>query len=198
VIEFLCPNNHRIRCPDDQAGNAAKCPKCGVKFVIPSNGNSDSEATDPANKQVLEDELLNSMSDSHLADSRVALDAPRMREPEESSGVVIQPLKPSSSIKTSAATSARLTGSASATCSMAKLFATLWAEKPKDAILELIMRNGEVYKPDMYSRKMSLQQQGVFALKEMDGSFTLTAVSWDALSHIQIRKLRSLPSDFEK
>jgi len=35
VIEFLCPNGHKIHCPDEQAGRAAKCPRCGVKFRIP-------------------------------------------------------------------------------------------------------------------------------------------------------------------
>jgi DNA-directed RNA polymerase subunit RPC12/RpoP len=36
VIDFLCPNGHRIRCPAEQAGQAAKCPRCGVKFRVPS------------------------------------------------------------------------------------------------------------------------------------------------------------------
>jgi len=35
MIEFLCPNGHRIHCPEEQAGRAAKCPRCGVKFRIP-------------------------------------------------------------------------------------------------------------------------------------------------------------------
>jgi len=35
VIEFLCPNNHKIRCSEEQAGKPAKCPRCGVKFLIP-------------------------------------------------------------------------------------------------------------------------------------------------------------------
>jgi DNA-directed RNA polymerase subunit RPC12/RpoP len=35
VIDFLCPNGHRIHCPNEQAGRAAKCPRCGVKFIIP-------------------------------------------------------------------------------------------------------------------------------------------------------------------
>lgn len=35
VIRFLCPNGHKIHCPDDQAGRAAKCPSCGVRFRIP-------------------------------------------------------------------------------------------------------------------------------------------------------------------
>lgn len=36
MIEFLCPNGHRIRCPAERAGKPAKCPKCGVKFLIPT------------------------------------------------------------------------------------------------------------------------------------------------------------------
>ena len=35
VIDFLCPNGHRIHCPEERAGQAAKCPKCGVKFRVP-------------------------------------------------------------------------------------------------------------------------------------------------------------------
>lgn len=34
-IRFLCPNGHKIQCPDEQAGKAAKCPRCGVKFRVP-------------------------------------------------------------------------------------------------------------------------------------------------------------------
>lgn len=36
TIEFLCPNGHRIRCPDERAGAAARCPRCGVKFRVPT------------------------------------------------------------------------------------------------------------------------------------------------------------------
>lgn len=36
AIEFLCPNGHRIRCGEDRAGKPAKCPKCNVKFLIPT------------------------------------------------------------------------------------------------------------------------------------------------------------------
>lgn len=35
VIEFLCPNGHRISCPEEQVGQAAKCPRCAVRFRIP-------------------------------------------------------------------------------------------------------------------------------------------------------------------
>jgi len=35
MLEFLCPNGHKIRCPAEQAGRAARCPQCGVGFRIP-------------------------------------------------------------------------------------------------------------------------------------------------------------------
>jgi len=35
LLEFLCPNGHKINCPTEQAGKAAKCPRCGVRFRIP-------------------------------------------------------------------------------------------------------------------------------------------------------------------
>lgn len=36
MIEFLCPEGHKIRCPKERAGRPAKCPKCGVGFRIPT------------------------------------------------------------------------------------------------------------------------------------------------------------------
>jgi len=36
AIEFRCPQNHRLSCPEDRAGTIGKCPKCGSTFVVPS------------------------------------------------------------------------------------------------------------------------------------------------------------------
>ncbi len=33
-IEAFCPNGHRILCPDDSLGRAARCPKCATPFRI--------------------------------------------------------------------------------------------------------------------------------------------------------------------
>jgi len=35
-IQFLCPSGHKIQCDSQRAGLAAKCPKCGEKFRIPT------------------------------------------------------------------------------------------------------------------------------------------------------------------
>lgn len=37
-ITILCPNGHKLTCPDSLAGKAGKCPHCGQKFRIPEPG----------------------------------------------------------------------------------------------------------------------------------------------------------------
>lgn len=46
MIEFLCPNGHKIRCPEERAGLPAKCPKCGVKFRVPDLSLDESSTAD--------------------------------------------------------------------------------------------------------------------------------------------------------
>ncbi len=52
VIEFLCPKGHKIRCRDERAGQAARCPKCGVKFIIP-DATPENQSPDPASGSTL-------------------------------------------------------------------------------------------------------------------------------------------------
>ena len=35
AISFRCPNGHKLTCPDQRAGQAGKCPKCGSVFHVP-------------------------------------------------------------------------------------------------------------------------------------------------------------------
>ncbi len=69
MIEFLCPNGHRIRCPDNQAGRAAKCPKCQVRFRVPdpSVTNRPSEAVPPGTATTESEPIL--PSDARSDDS---------------------------------------------------------------------------------------------------------------------------------
>lgn len=46
-ISFTCPNGHRVSCPDDQAGRAGKCPRCGAVIRIPQPGTAVSVAAAP-------------------------------------------------------------------------------------------------------------------------------------------------------
>jgi hypothetical protein len=151
-----------------------------VKFLIPSNG---------ASEKVAVDQGVSSAQGANMADSHISLGTLEGTSTGESSKAIFQPAKTASSLS-------KLSGVMSMTPSMARLFAKIWSDKPKDAMLEIILRNGEVYKPDLFSKKLSQQQQGVFAVKEMDGTYTIIIVAWDALSHVQIRKMRELPDEF--
>lgn len=42
MLEFLCPNGHHLRCDTKQVGRAAKCPRCGVRFLVPSPADDES------------------------------------------------------------------------------------------------------------------------------------------------------------
>ena len=45
TISLLCPNGHRLICPDQQAGKRGKCPQCGATFRVPDvSGSSPSNA----------------------------------------------------------------------------------------------------------------------------------------------------------
>jgi hypothetical protein len=46
VIEFLCPNGHKIRCQADQAGRPAKCLRCGVRFRVPDPADLEASRSD--------------------------------------------------------------------------------------------------------------------------------------------------------
>ncbi len=60
MIEFLCPNGHKIHCPQQQAGRAAKCPRCGVKFRIPDPSELAEHVGGDADSDVLRPELTDS------------------------------------------------------------------------------------------------------------------------------------------
>lgn len=36
TIEFICPNGHQLSAPENMAGKAGKCPRCGTRFLIPT------------------------------------------------------------------------------------------------------------------------------------------------------------------
>ena len=59
-MEFLCPNGHKIHCPDEQAGRAAKCPRCGVKFRIPHPSEEDAPGTAADGPEVFRPQLSDS------------------------------------------------------------------------------------------------------------------------------------------
>ena len=76
VIRFFCPNGHRIHCSDSQAGRAARCPSCGVKFRIPHPSDEAGQAFDESDSTVAQPQ----MSDSRLFSTGGGRQAPVREE----------------------------------------------------------------------------------------------------------------------
>ena len=70
MIEFLCPNGHRIRCQAEQAGRAAKCPRCGVKFRVPKSTDLEVSEVAGSDSKILRPEFVDSTGSSQKASRR--------------------------------------------------------------------------------------------------------------------------------
>jgi DNA-directed RNA polymerase subunit RPC12/RpoP len=256
VIEFLCPNGHRIRCQPEQAGRAAKCPRCGVKFRVPQPtdedvkeaGSSDSKfprpefidstgssrklpATGGATPSLAEIEFL--CPNGHRLHGAVTLQGrpgacpecgSRFRIPtyeeisaeEELAHEInlghVDGREGSDAGKRAAAETQRslptdlgpITTEATSTTvgsttahGMAALVARLWATRPAGATLDLRLRDGETIIPQQFLKRQSDEnQQGIFVVKEADGSLSIVAVAWDAVARAAVRGLGELPADW--
>ncbi|MGA2032588.1 MAG: hypothetical protein ABSG68_10045 [Thermoguttaceae bacterium] len=76
VIEFLCPNGHRIHCGEEKGGRAAKCPRCGIAFRIPFPAEVELSETLPATGANSSLELADSAISRSAAQEPPAIEPP--------------------------------------------------------------------------------------------------------------------------
>ena len=55
--------------------------------------------------------------------------------------------------------------------------------------------NGETLAPDRFARELSQHSHAVFAVKEPDGTHTLTAVAWESIVRVLVRGVKELPKE---
>lgn len=253
MIEFLCPNGHKIHCPAEQAGRAAKCPRCGVRFQIPEASELDANAIEgrasdsrseladvnvprpvpqPARPAAPQEEQIEFLCpNGHRLHGPASLQGrpgecpecgSRFRVPvydeevseeeeletdisvggvasQSGSGLVRKEAAPAPARAGSGSGSGLLptprpTGSATAH-PLAAIFARLWVEKARGGIVELHLSTGEKLVPDQFSRPLSQPTHGVFAVKEADGSLTVTVISWDSVQRLVVRGVKKMPQE---
>lgn len=258
VIEFLCPNGHRIRCQAEQAGRAAKCPHCGVKFRVPDAADLNIPETNNSDSNVSMPEF----TDSGFADNKIASvgggiqkepqieflcpnghrlfgpaslqgkpgecpecgsrfhiptydeDPDEEQTPEKVDVVKIDDIKTPKAAVTAEAESllaplaakaqtppfdspTTISSPGPAEQSIAALFTRLWNLRPKDAVVELRLRDGETIVPHQFLEKASRQyHNGVFVVKEADENLSLVIVAWDAVARATVRGLKEVPPEW--
>ena len=228
MIEFLCPNGHRIHCPEEQAGRAARCPRCGVKFRIPDAAEAQVARGAGADSDISRPQL----SDSGLGIGEVA-PAARAQEsqieflcpnghrlhgppslqgqpgecPECGSKFRVPNYDDVSDheevleeIQQEISLDASAGGGSALALPhpLAGLFAKLWAQKPSGAAVELHLGDGETLVPDRFAKALSRQNHGVFAVKEPGGTHTLTVVAWDSIVRVLVRGVKQLPREMRE
>jgi hypothetical protein len=169
-IVFLCPNGHRLHSSPDTVGRPGQCPHCQARFLIPSPDDLiDDEAGEAAGTEV----------------------------PSASFGVeaAVAPAEP----RPDAAPEPRLARAhevpaAAAPGDMASTFRQLWALKTQQsAVIELHLGDNKILVPESFANSWSSETHAVFADREANGAYRLTAVAWSSISRVVLRGLKSLP-----
>lgn len=76
----------------------------------------------------------------------------------------------------------------------AVLVAKLFGESEHGGVVELHLKSGQIVMPQLYDFNWSRGTHGVFASEnKSDNTITLTAVAWDSVEQVIVRKVRGLP-----
>ena len=168
-VVFLCPNGHRLHGPAEMVGRPGQCPHCKVRFLIPSPD------------EVPEDD--EEAVEAPLEEFAIQIDT-AAKEPSASAKSGLKPQTPAPSASAAAKDHPS-----------AALLGRLWAHKEQGASLEIHLGDGKVLVPDRYAAPAAHPGHALFAVREANGSHTVTAVAWEAIERIAVRQLQQLPKD---
>ncbi len=250
TIALLCPNGHKLLCPESQAGKRGKCPHCGAIFRVPDtagSGKLDSngaaaeaqasgpivvgaaksgpmpvvkspggsspkvEEAPPANPirhcddeaEIAEDEIAFLCPNGHHLCGSVELGGQPGECPDCGAKFLVPGPDDADESEEEPAQGAGSfafdfegngeAGSNEAEHSRGEFFERLWGYKARGATIELYLEGGSMLIPDGYAADLSKRAEGVFLVKESDGTFTVAVVAWDSITHMAVRGLEEVP-----
>ncbi len=179
VIEFLCPNGHKLSGPASLQGQPGQCPHCSSKFQIPSAEDFEEDDDDHG-----EDDSHDDAAPMELGlDSIVPADdfdagnegSWEVEDVDEAVLVLPEADHPSSHLHP-----------------MAEIFLLLW-EQRGDGVVEIRCKDGGVITPTDYSQQTSNHQVALFAISDDQGDQVL-AVAWGHVAQVELHGIKRLPS----
>lgn len=262
-ITILCPNGHKLVCPEQQAGKRGKCPHCGATFRVPELGTAPvSTGSGPIAAAAVAPAPHMTPAPAHQTPAQPLQPAPQPKVEEKPSAtppsapvlaavpiapvVAANPIRPYEegpgddgdaiaflcpnghhlcgptalggqpgecpichtkfvvpseeelaeasveSVESEVESNASSNGSSDRR-PLIELFESFWAYKEPGVTIELHLENGKVVAPDGYAAHLSRQGHGVFMVKEGNGSYTLTAITWSSIAQVAVRGVKELP-----
>lgn len=188
-IVFQCPSGHRIVVSAGLAGKRGKCSKCGVAVEIPRPSAAAAtpqptplpvEAVMPPPAETSE---LPIQAASPLENEQAPVAAESWDFIGDHAGEDAWSTEPAGSQEFDPGHPT------------ASLVARLWAERAHGGVIELHLVNGSVLLPEWYDATWSRGSHGLFASQAADGTITLTAVAWETVQKVIVRKLTAVPDD---
>lgn len=174
-IEFLCPNGHRLHGPTSLQGRPGQCPECGSRFRIPSYSEdvSDEESVE---QQIGIGGVDGMGSTVNLEEIASAAEAD---EPGYQLDIPARTVPPPVPLTVHP---------------WAGLMAKLWKQHAPGSVVEVLLADGEALVPDRFSAANGASH-ALFAVKNSNGTYTVSAVTWDSISRVLVRGLKKLPDE---
>jgi hypothetical protein len=176
-IEFLCPNGHRLHGPTSLQGRPGECPECGSRFRIPSY------TEDVSEEEHIEQEIgIGTVEGTgSTVDLEQGSDSPGMGESGYSLDAASRSVPPP-------------VPQLPVAHPWAALLTNLWKQHSPGSVVEVLLSDGEALIPDRFSPDEG-GSHAVFAVKNSNGTYTVTAVTWDSINRVLLRGLKKLPDE---
>ena len=172
LIEFLCPNGHRLHGPANLQGRPGQCPACGTRFRIPTYEDVDEEENAEVDLGVGRADGTSGSASALPIGEEIAV--------PEVAGLSNHP------------------ASRPTRHPMAALFARLWNDRPPGSTVEVFLEDGATIRPDRFAPAMSQNSHAVFAVAEPSGGFVLSAVAWASVVRVEVHGVTRLPDEMRE
>lgn len=194
-IVFFCPNGHKLNGPATLRGKLGLCPHCQSRFRIPADPEPEVEVaeTPPPGELVDEegeviegrplDENAEGVGDGQTAGGAVDGTADETADGETDTAADTAATPPWQAAPPESTDSSR----------WLELTRWLWSQRDPRNAVELRLRNGTVLQPAWFSASLSDGRVGVFARQTEDGLYDITAIGWEQVEQIEVRRCEQLP-----